>query len=595
MTTNDKLKSIFDAKKCEPTVRHIRFPHFKNLTPFLKLSFTTPITAIVGSNGSNKSSVLRAIACCPHQENIGDHWFSTDVDPIDDSGGRPRYIFGYEDPESKNIVEVIKVRIKKPNNPDYWEPSRPLIQDHMARMPVIKNDKNISGRTKTRWSGINKKVELLDFRSEISAFDKLFFHGDMTNSLRNKTAKEQLRSRSKLLKKVINENLQSLKPFKAMQEFVSYNKNLPLDQLMEISNILGREYTEIRLVKHKLFESDSYTAILKTASLQYSEAFAGSGEFAIVMLVYKIMSLPPKSLIILDEPEVSLHPGAQTKLMEFLTKQCLIKKHQIFIGTHSKHIIEELAPESIILLQQDPSTFKIIAEQNIKPSEAFFHLGLPSINQRRIFVEDKLAAAILKKCLRTLGEAAMQQFEIVVFPGGAPSIFGKCMTAMVQTGDNNSLFYLDGDQKPAEDILPPENIPHDNSTLIKEQITKFTKIKNLEFALDGGNDRNSDNKRKDLERAFLHYALPRTYYLPNQNPEIFLWNAMPRSLIPEGCDMMPPKERFSHITKVEKGLMPYEEVTSGDILETQIRKLALIDITHPELVVITETLRKYVE
>lgn len=595
MTSNDKLKSIFDAKKCEPTVRHIRFPYFKNLAPFLKLNFTTPITAIVGSNGSNKSSVLRAIACCPHQENIGDHWFSTEVDPIDDSGGRPRYIFGYEDPASKNIVEVIKVRIKRPNNPDYWEPSRPLIQDFMERMPVIINDKNTSGRTKTRWSGINKKVELLDFRSEISAFDKLFFHGDMTNSLRNKTAKEQLRSRSKLLKKVITENLQSLKPFKAMQEFISYNKNLPPDQLTEISNILGRKYTEIRLVKHKLFESDSYTAILKTASLQYSEAFAGSGEFAIVMLVYKIMSLAPKSLIVLDEPEVSLHPGAQTKLMEFLTKQCLINKHQIFIGTHSKHIIEKLAPESIILLQQDPTTFKIIAEQNIKPSEAFFHLGLPSINQRRIFVEDKLAAAILKKCLRPLGEGAMQQFEIVVFPGGAPSIFGKCMTAMVQTGDKTSLFFLDGDQKPDEDILPPENIPHDNSNLIKEQITKLTKIKNLEFALDGGNDLNLDNKRKDLERAFLHYALPRTYYLPCQNPEIFLWNAMPSNIIPEGCDMMPPKERFSHITKVEKGLMPFEEVTSGDILETQIRKLALIDITHPELVIITETLSKYVE
>lgn len=595
MDINSKLKAIFDAAKCEPTIRHIRFPHFKNLTPNLQLNFTTPITAIVGSNGANKSSVLRALACCPHHENIGDHWFSTDVDPIDESGGRPRYIFGYIDPYSKNTVEVIQVRIKKASNPDYWEPSRPLLQDNMEKMPDLKPGQKLLGRTKTRWSGITKDLEILDFRSEISAFDKLFYHGDMTGQLRNKSAKEHLRSRSKLLKKVIADNLKSLRPFKARQETIFSNIELSKEQLLEISRILGRTYINIRLIKHKLFESNSYTAIMQTTALQYSEAFAGSGEFAVVMLVHKIMELEPNSLIVLDEPEVSLHPGAQTKLMEFLTRQCLEQKHQVFIGTHSKHIIEKLQPESIVLLQQDSVTQKIVAEQNIKPSEAFFHLGLNTDHKKRVFVEDQLAAALLKKCLRPLGEAAMNQFEIVVFPGGAPSIFGKCMTGLVQTGDTQSLFFLDGDQSPKKEITWPKDIPETKHEEIKEQIFTLTNIRSLEFALDGGNDPQANLKRRALEREYLNYALPRTFYLPSENPEIFVWDNIPKDNNTKKCAKLPPKERFSKLTRIEKGLCDYEKITSNEILETQIRKLALIEDDNAELAIISEILRKFVE
>ena len=140
-----------------------------------------------------------------------------------------------------------------------------------------------------------------------------------------------------------------------------------------ISDITGKKYSEIRLIEHSLFENRSYTAILKSQDLVYSEAFAGSGEFAVVMLVRKIISAEEKSLIILDEPEVSLHPGAQIKLMEFLSQETIKKHHQIVIGTHSKLIIERLPPEAIVLLQLDQATHKVVAQCDVKPTEAFFH------------------------------------------------------------------------------------------------------------------------------------------------------------------------------------------------------------------------------
>lgn len=597
MDSYKNLEVVLSKGGFEPFIRHIRFPHFKNLTSGLRLEFKFPISAIVGPNGSNKSSVLRAIACCPHNENLGDHWFSTDVDPIDNTGGRPRYIFGYIDNHSKKLVEVIQVRIFKANDPDYWEPSRPLVGDGMETLRPLPKGKSVPGRTQTRWSGITKHVEMMDFRSEISAFDKLFYHGSMTESVRGKKAKEHLRARSALLRRVINDNLTTLKPFKGKQEQIIENKILPTDQVHEISEIIGRQYSSIRLIRHKLFESNSYTAILETNDLIYSEAFAGSGEFAVTMLVHKVMQAPPKSLIILDEPEVSLHPGAQLKLMDFLAKITLTQQHQVFIGTHSKHIIERLPPSAIILLQQNTSSGRIVAQHNIKPNEAFFHLGLITQAKRKIFVEDELAKNIVKKALRIIGEAALNQFEVIPYPGGAKTIFSKCMPSLMQSGDTKAIYILDGDQRPAEPISHPDQIPEKDAEKIDSEILNLCGVssKNIDLARDGGKDPNIQEKYNQLKRRYLAYALEHTHYLPSPTPEAFVWSNMPDDSLKKKCHNSELKKSFELLTRLEKGYIKSEPVNSGEILETQIRRLASISDDNPDIQNLVSLLKDFVE
>ena len=56
-----------------PYISHIRFPHYKNLVPDLKIEFKYPITALVGVNGASKSSVLRAIYGAPKNKSVGDY------------------------------------------------------------------------------------------------------------------------------------------------------------------------------------------------------------------------------------------------------------------------------------------------------------------------------------------------------------------------------------------------------------------------------------------------------------------------------------------------------------------------------------------
>ena len=105
MSTELKLKKIMASSKIEPFIRHIRFPFFKNLAEGSKIDFEYPITALVGQNGTNKSSVLRALFGSPNNYSLGSLWFSTDVDEIKD-GGRSRFIYGYYDKATDSICHA---------------------------------------------------------------------------------------------------------------------------------------------------------------------------------------------------------------------------------------------------------------------------------------------------------------------------------------------------------------------------------------------------------------------------------------------------------------------------------------------------------
>ena len=86
------LKAMLAARKFDPYISHIRFPHYKNLAPDLKIDFDFPITALVGPNGTNKSSILRAIQGSPGNENLGVR--PDAADPPDQFGGREHLAHG---------------------------------------------------------------------------------------------------------------------------------------------------------------------------------------------------------------------------------------------------------------------------------------------------------------------------------------------------------------------------------------------------------------------------------------------------------------------------------------------------------------------
>lgn len=586
------LRNLLLKKKLEPYIRHIRFPHYKNLAPDTHIEFTYPITAFVGANGTNKSSVIRALYGSPGQNNLGNYWFSTSIDPIQEADGdRNRFIYGYLNQGENKTVEVIKTRIHNEDDPDYWEPSRPLKKDGMEKMPPLPAGEKPIGRSETRWHPIDKNVEYLDFRADLSAYDKLFYHGELRyqpSTIKNK--KTFIRSRSGTLKHAIQSKASSYPYYGVERVVANVNRMLTPEELSAVSNILGRSYSEISLIRHKFFNCDAYTSIMKVGGLNYSEAFAGSGEFAVVRLVVGIMSAPESSLILLDEPEVSLHPGAQGKLMAFLAEIVKLKKHQVVISTHSPAIIRCLPPDAIKVFAMGLDGKVVIPSQSSLSEEAFFHLGEPVQNKVTVVVEDVLAAEIVRRALRIAGEAASNLFAIRHFSGGSQTLWGHYIPAFAAENRTDVLVLFDGDQRPEEDFPDPDTISTADGGSIRQLIIKVTGV-DVSFNIDSGNDESKTKQRDEMQREYIKWVRERVAYLPgSSSPEAFLWENMKKGSHSKTMNAGNAKECFVMLTKKLLGLADYEHVSADDILATQRRKLATISDNHPELVKLKERL-----
>ncbi|WP_288368579.1 ATP-binding protein [uncultured Alcanivorax sp.] len=604
--TNENLYSIKLSGKMAPYISYIRFPFYKNIEPDLKIEFNFPITVLVGQNGTNKSSVLRAVFGCPDGYSVGRFWFSTAVDPIlekDEKGRSPRFIYGYYNSEVKSHVEIIKTRVEKKRtinkktfrNPDYWEPSRPIVADGMKPMPkennLSKDELERLGRSKTRWNAIKKSVIFKDFRSEISAFDKYFYHGDLQRTLKYDTKQDFVRERSKHLKKTISGDLKSLKLFKGQKEHIQSNETLSSEKIKEISRILGRKYKTIKLVKHKLFKVTGSTAMISSEDLVYSEAFAGSGEFAIITLVNDILNAPERSLIVLDEPEVSLHPGAQEKLVEFLKTQAKTKKHQIVIGSHSPFIIRNLPDKAIKTLYQNPQTKKISCTNETNPSEAFFHLGINDSKKVHIYTEDKLASELVTKALSTIGQSYYEACSVKNPPGGESTLLCNYAPSIASLGHSDALFFIDGDQNP---MLPSDFFDKIEALTDSDLDKKCQKIAGgkVNFHCDSGKSGTNKKQLRDAMIKYLRFAERNISFLPSETPEKFIWENSSCKLIKE-IDNKCYKERFVSLTKKKYGKQDYEECTSEEIFNLQ--KIFLAEIDHSTLKPISEILKGFVD
>lgn len=589
----ETLNRLLEQKKLEPYIRHIRFPYYKNLEEGMCINFEFPLTVLVGQNGSNKTAILRALYGAPGNKSPGYFWFSTKIDPIEDDGNRNRFIYGYFQPSVNQIVEVTKRRIRNKNDPDYWEPSRPIIADGMKKMPPINKGEELpSGRTKTRWDVIEKEVVYIDFRAEISAYDKYFYHGDLNLNPAFKSKQEFIRKRSLPLQESIQQGLESYLYYR--RERILENRTLTDAEIEKVSNILGIKYNLISLIRHRFFNNEGYTVILRDSAIKYSEAFAGSGEVAVVMLVTKVLNAKNFSLILLDEPEVSLHPGAQHRLTAFLLEQIKIKKLQVVISTHSPAIIEGLPKEGIKVLTRNAVTGKVQVKAESFPEEAFFHLGHTNNDKVVLVVEDKLSKTIIEHIASQNDEAFYKQFEVIFVPGGAESIISQYLTAFAVMDKKGLFVLLDGDQRRILDSHNPDMITPLENTRLTDIIKEQTGVE-VRFSIDGSSTGGNTDQLYEMQRKYLKYWRSHVFYLPRLTPEELVWNNMTLDDKLEFENGTSYKDHFVRLTKKRYGLADFRNPTSEQIFAVQAQQLATIEKDCEDFIAIKEVLTTCLE
>ncbi|MFW6272550.1 MAG: AAA family ATPase, partial [bacterium] len=506
------VKVIKSKNQFKKYIDFIIFPYYRNFEINSKINFDFPLTVLIGQNGCGKSSCLHALYGAPEGNTPYKFWFSTKVDPIeyyDDQKRRHSFWYSFEDEEGQTR-EVVKARIKRVNDPDYWETSRPLIWAGMKRRRKGNRDKPIK-----------KNVVYLDFRGELSAFDKFFYFGNLKNSIaRNK--QEFIRGKSSSLNNLFTKRKEFI--YSSTRELNDAIEELAENELYWISFILNRNYTGALSISHRLYRNEGYSVLFKTKFARYSEAFAGSGEMAIVRLVKEILNAENHSFILLDEPEVSLHPGAQRRLKLFLLEQIKRKKHQVVLTSHSPTIVEDLPKEAIKVFYQNPRNGRFLIKESLSPEEAFYHIEFPVDNRKIIIVEDILAKLIVDGVLSKMGAETKNLFDVRYNPGGESVIKKEFIPVYCREENSPSFIFFDGDQKPEENTYDWREFSSSelNVDFLKNKIEELTGVE-IRFSVDGGEKGSRDDQHLDLLKKYLDYFKTNVFYLPKKIPEDIIW------------------------------------------------------------------------
>jgi len=114
-------------------------------------------------------------------------------------------------------------------------------------------------------------------------------------------------------------------------------------RLDRLSNILGHKYSIAKMAISSV-DPNRPIPVLERNEGHYSGYHQGQGETTITELIQA--DLPKYSLVLIDEIESSLHPRAQRRLVRDLAQVCRERELQIVLSTHSPYILEELPPEA---------------------------------------------------------------------------------------------------------------------------------------------------------------------------------------------------------------------------------------------------------
>lgn len=484
-------------------IEYAQFPNFKQLEPNSKLEFSFPYTILTWKNWSWKSSVLKAIYGAPEWRSPWSYWFSSTLDPIRESWVRASMFYWYRTDEW-SVVEVLKQRIKRSQeidttwriirreDPDYWETSRPLKSYWMSQ--------------RHRVPPVSRNVLYIDFKEMISAFDKYFYFFEP-----KKNSKQQyLRLKSRKLKRAFD----WVKDYWPTQQKPLIN--FDATTLEEVSYILGKEYTGWKIIEHKFFQEWWYS-ILFSLWFEYSDAFAGSGESSVFNLIYRLNQLDDFSLVLLDEPETSLHPGAQLRMKEVIFEKIKQKKLQVIISTHSNDFIEWI-PDSAIKIIHKGASNKYTIKNECKKSEAFFEVERTIWTNKIIFVEDKLALEVITAVIKN--ETLWTSLEFFKeHPGWYPDIFKSIVSVLHGWWVNYAVIW---DWDKYKEIRNIESMTHAETSLpnLKRLIREVCECE-IDIAFNSGESIEAKTVKYKQFYIFLYNNLK---FLPLSSPEEIIRN-----------------------------------------------------------------------
>lgn len=281
---------------------------------------------IAGANGSGKTTLLESIIK-NIEECLGKYIQRPDENRVN---------FYFEDNENR-IIERERVNLKE-------------------KWPITYSSNNLFFNY-LKLQETRKSHQLISSVSE-NIYPKVIYVPSEIKFEKSEVNTTSLKVDYKLINIVNNELIKSIPSYIASR--ITYVANTEEDLTMKqvrekVSEEINRIFDILDIdVKLKGVSKDETSTPIFTNSSgdEFDINGLSSGEKQLFLRTLAIKMLEPEnSIILIDEPELSLHPKWQSKIIKVYER--IGKNNQIIIATHSPHILGSVPKENIIILSKD--------------------------------------------------------------------------------------------------------------------------------------------------------------------------------------------------------------------------------------------------
>lgn len=158
-----------------------------------------------------------------------------------------------------------------------------------------------------------------------------------------------------------------------------------------LSEVLSTDYSKVSTEHHGRYGLPRFSPTSATA---YSGFNMGTGEGAVVQILTDLQRVPAGGIVIIEEVELGLHPGAASNLAKALVKIADTKNLQIITTSHSQWFIDALPRIARISLTRTTSG-SVHSFNGVTTRTAMSGISDTNLPELHIICEDRVAEKII--------------------------------------------------------------------------------------------------------------------------------------------------------------------------------------------------------
>jgi len=316
----------------------IKKVYIKNFRSIRELEFTFPesgLMVLVGANNAGKSNIVRAI-----NNILGESWWGKDVDLMD-----------FYKRDRNNTIEI-KIefdndrQVEYSSNDDVWA----KYYDENGNQ-IWSSQGNIKEDFPCSYLPAQRSI------SQTLSFSKWSLMGKIAQSfnkkVKNYNLEEDLKDKFQEIMNILDD-IQEFKQFK--EDFVSFFEELQLSEASYSLKVNFKPFSPVNYFKTiNILANDQVLG--EDFDIDIEELGEGTRNLIILSLLRsyaKNFKQEAQGLIIIEEPEIYMHPQARRHLLTVLKDIVKDSNIQIIITTHSSSFIETEYFDNIGLVYKTP-------------------------------------------------------------------------------------------------------------------------------------------------------------------------------------------------------------------------------------------------